>query len=119
MSKLSGHGEQTKIKKDIKQPKIDGKLSENAARNAATATATTSQPAAAATAPDASAIVTTSPTQIYIPPGVYNEDKTGDGYDIDSQIGPFLGAMEIEGTQIFEEEESKTPVAVPVQTNIK
>ena len=36
--------------------------------------------------------------KIYIPPGVYNEDKYGDGYDIDGQIGPFLGAMEIEGT---------------------
>ena len=27
--------------------------------------------------------------------------------------------MEIEGTHIFEEEEAKPPVALPVQTNIK
>ena len=27
--------------------------------------------------------------------------------------------MEIEGTQIFEEEESNPPVEVPVQTNVK
>ena len=32
-----------------------------------------------------------SPKKIYIPPGVYNEDKSGDGYDIEGQIGPFLG----------------------------
>ena len=50
---------------------------------------------------------------------MYNEDKAGDGYDTDGQIGPFLGAMEIEGTQIFEEEEAKPPVAVPVQMNVK
>ena len=31
--------------------------------------------------------------QIYIPPGVYNEDKSGDGYVIDGQICPFLGDM--------------------------
>ena len=42
--------------------------------------------------------------QIYIPPGVYNEDKAGDGYYTDGQIGPFLVDMEIEGTQIFEEQ---------------
>ena len=30
-----------------------------------------------------------------------------------------MGAMEIEGTQIFEEEEANTPVAVPIQTNVK
>ena len=58
-----------------------------------------------------------SPKQIYILPGVYNEDKAGDGYDTDAQIGPFLGATEIEGTQIFEEEEAKPPVAVPAQMN--
>ena len=50
---------------------------------------------------------------------MYNEDKAGDGYDTDGQIGPFLGAMEIEGTQIFEEEEYKLPVAVPVQMNVE
>ena len=37
-----------------------------------------------------------SPKQIYITPGVYNEDKVNDGYDTDGQISPFLGAMEIE-----------------------
>ena len=57
--------------------------------------------------------------QIYIPPGVYNEDTAGDGYDTDGQIVPLLGAMEIEGTQIFEEEEAKPAVEVPVQTNVK
>ena len=66
-------------------------MSENAARTAATATATTSQPDTAA--PAAAAIATTSPKQIYIPPGVYNEDKVGYGYDTDGQMGPFLGAM--------------------------
>ena len=35
------------------------------------------------------------PKQIYIPPGVYNEDKSVDGYDSDGQIVTFLGAMEI------------------------
>ena len=50
---------------------------------------------------------------------MYNEDKYGDGYDTDGQIGPFLGAMEIEGTQIFEDEEAKPPVEVPVQMNVK
>ena len=50
---------------------------------------------------------------------MYNEDKSGDGYDIDGQIGPLLGATEIEGTQIFEEEEANPPVAVPVQTHVE
>ena len=50
---------------------------------------------------------------------MYNEDKSGDGYDTDGKIGSFLGAMEIEGTQIFEEEEAKPPVAIPVQTNVE
>ena len=60
-----------------------------------------------------------SSKKIYIPPGVYNENKAEDGYDTYVQIGPFLGAMEIEGTQIFDEEEAKPPVAVAVQTNFK
>ena len=60
-----------------------------------------------------------SPKQIYIPPGVYNEEKAGDGYATDGQIGPFLGDMEIEGINIFEEEESKTLVALQVQKNVK
>ena len=97
--------------------KIDGKFSENAACTAANATATTSQPVADASA--AAAIATTNPNKIYIPDGVYNEDKAGDGYDKDDQIGPLLGDMEIEGTQIFEEEEAMPPVAVPVQMNTK
>ena len=59
------------------------------------------------------------PRQIYIPPGVYNEDKAGDNYDKDGQIGSFLGSMETEGRQIFEEEEAKPPVSVPVKTNVK
>ena len=46
---------------------------------------------------------------------MYHEEKYGDGYDTYGQIGPFLEAMEIEDTQIFEEEESKPSVAVPVQ----
>ena len=50
---------------------------------------------------------------------MYNEDKSGDGYDTGDQIGPFLGAMEIEGKQIFEKEEFKPPVAVHVQKNIE
>ena len=73
--------------------KLTGKLSKNAARIAANATATTSQPAAAEAAPSAAAIAKTSPDKIYIPPGVYNEDQYGDGYETDGQIGPFLGAM--------------------------
>ena len=60
-----------------------------------------------------------SPGKIYIPPGVYNEDKGVDGYDTYVQIVPLLGAMEIEGKQIFEEEEAKPPVAVPVQMNVE
>ena len=84
--------------------KLTEKLSENAACTAAAATATTSQSAAAAAAPTAAAIATTSLKQIYIPPGVYNKEKSGDGYDAHGQIGPLLGAMEIEGAQIFEEE---------------
>ena len=59
------------------------------------------------------------PKQIYIPHGVYNEEKYGDGYDTDGQIGTFLGAMEIEGMQIFEEEEDNPPVELPVQTSVK
>ena len=93
------------------------KLSENAAHT--TATATTSQPAAAATAKDDAAIAKTNPKKIYIPHGVYNEDKAGDGYDTYGKIGPFLVATKIEGTQIFEEEEAKPSVAVPVQTNVE
>ena len=50
---------------------------------------------------------------------MYNEDKSGDDYDTDGQIGSFLGAMETEGRQIFEEEEVKPPVAVPVKMNVK
>ena len=65
------------------------------------------------------AIATTSPKQIYIPPGVYNGDKDGNGYDTDIQIVTFLGAIEIEGTQIFEDEEANPPVPVPVQTNVE
>ena len=49
---------------------------------------------------------------------MYNEDKYGGVYDTYSQIGPFLGSMEIEGMQIIEEEEAKPPLAVPVQTNV-
>ena len=60
-----------------------------------------------------------SPKQIYIPPGVCNEDRAGDGYDTDGQIVLFLGDKDIEGTQIFEKEESKPPVLVPVQTNVE
>ena len=93
------------------------KLSENAAHTADTATATTIQPATTATSPAAAEIATKTPKQIYIPPGMYNEEKDGDGYDTDGQIGPFLGAMKIEGTQIFEEEEANPPVAVSVQMN--
>ena len=78
--------------------KLTEKLSENAARTAATSIATKSQPAADAASPAVAAIATTSPKKIYIPPGMYNEERSGDGYDIDGQIGPFLGAMEIEGT---------------------
>ena len=59
------------------------------------------------------------PKQINIPPCVYNEEKVVDGYDTDDQIGNFLGAMEIEGTQIFEEEKAKPPVSVPVQINVE
>ena len=99
--------------------KLMEKLFQNATRTAATATVTTVQPAAAAAAPAAAEIARTSPKQIYIPPDVYNEDKAGDGYDTYGQIGPFLGAMEIEGRQIIEEEEAKPPVAVAVQTNVK
>ena len=99
--------------------KLTEKLSENAAHTADTATATTIQPATTATSPAAAEIATKTPKQIYIPPGMYNEEKDGDGYDTDGQIGPFLGAMKIEGTQIFEEEEANPPAAVPVQKKFK
>ena len=49
------------------------KLSKNTACTAATATATTIQTAAAAANLAASALATTSPKKIYIPPGAYNE----------------------------------------------
>ena len=99
--------------------KLTEHFSGNSTRTAATATETTSQPDTAAAAPTVAEIATTSQKQIYIPPVVNNEGKSGDGYDTDGQIGPFLGAMEIESTQIFEEEKSKSSVAVPVQTNVE
>ena len=49
---------------------------------------------------------------------MYNKDKAGDVCDTDGPIGPLLGAREIEGMQIFEEEEAKKPVEAPVQMNV-